>query len=172
MAMGYVAGKEAAERAGSVALPEVDAAQVDMLTGKIVSYLERKEGVRPVEIKDRVRGILGEHVIFDRNEEDLNLGIKGIEDIRDKMLPRLCTAARTKTFNLEWMEALEAENMVDVAEMTLRSALVRKESRGLHERIDYPEASSEWLKHIIIKKVDGQMSFSTEAVTFPYVQPK
>ena len=172
MAMGYVAGKEVAKSASSVALPEVDKAQVDMLTRKIGSYLDRKEGVRPVEIKDRVRGILGEHGIFDRNEEDLNLGIKDIEDIREKMLPRLCTAARTKTFNLEWMEALEAENMVDVAEMTLRSALVRKESRGLHERIDYPEASSEWLKHIIIKKVDGEMAFSTEAVTFPYVQPK
>lgn len=36
-------------------------------------------------------------------------------------MPKLCTAARTKTFNLEWEEALEAENMVDVAEMILRS---------------------------------------------------
>lgn len=172
MAMGFVAGKEAAESASSGTLPEVDEALVDILTKKAGSYLDRIEGVRPQEVKNRVREILGEHAIFERDAEGLNLGIKGIRDIRENMLPKLCTAAKTKRFNLEWGEALEAENMVDVAEMILRSALMREESRGLHDRKDFPEADPNWLKHIISKKVNNEMSFSTEPVTFPYVQPK
>lgn len=171
MAMGYVAGKEAAERASSVALPEVDEAQVNMLVKKVGACLDRTGGVRPQEVKKRVREILGEYAVFERDAEGLKTGIKGIENIRVEILPKLCTAARRKTFNLEWEEALEAENMVDVAEMILRSALVREESRGLHERKDFPETDPKWLKHIIIQKVGNGMSFSTKPVTFPYVSP-
>ena len=55
-------------------------------------------------------------------------------------------------------------------EMVLNAALIREESRGLHERSDFPEADPKWLKHTIIKKVDDEMSFSFEPVTFPYVK--
>jgi succinate dehydrogenase/fumarate reductase flavoprotein subunit len=59
-----------------------------------------------------------------------------------------------------------------VAEMVLRSALMREESRGLHERVDFPAADPKWLKHIIIQKENDSMTFSSEPVTFPYVQPE
>ena len=62
--------------------------------------------------------------------------------------------------------------MVNVAEMVLKAALIREESRGLHERSDFPEADPKWLKHTIIKKVDDDMCFSFEPVTFPYVKAK
>jgi hypothetical protein len=61
--------------------------------------------------------------------------------------------------------------MVCVAEMVLQSALTREESRGLHERADFPDEDSKWLKHIIIEKTNEEMSFSFEPVTFPYVRP-
>jgi succinate dehydrogenase/fumarate reductase flavoprotein subunit len=62
--------------------------------------------------------------------------------------------------------------MVDVAEMILRSALMREESRGLQEREDFPDPDPKWLRHIILKKVENRMAFSTEPVTFPYVKPE
>ncbi|MDY7035862.1 MAG: FAD-binding protein [Thermodesulfobacteriota bacterium] len=170
MVMGYVAGKEAAKNESSGDLPEIDKTQVDRLTKKVHEYFDRTDGVRPKEIKVKVRGILGEYAIFQRNAEGLKDGIKQIEDIKTEMLPKLSCAAKTKTFNLEWMEALEAENIVDVAEMILRSALMREESRGLHERSDFPEKDEKWLKHLIIKKVDEKMSFSAEPITFPHVK--
>jgi len=172
MAMGYVAGKDAAENVKSSEMPKLDAMKVDRLIKKLQSPLEKKEGVRPQEIKTKVRETLQRSALFQRNAGDLKEGIKVIEDMKENMLPKLYIRAKTKTFNLEWMEALEAENMVNVAEMVLRSALMREESRGLHEREDFPKTDQKWLKHIIIKKVDNEMSFSTEPVTFPYVQPK
>ena len=172
MAMGYVAGKDAAESVKSANMPKLDAMQVESLIKKLQSPLEKKEGVRPQEIKTKVRQTLQRSALFQRNARDLKDGIKVIEDIKENMLPKLSLRARAKTFNLEWREALEAENMVNVAEMILRSALMREESRGLHEREDFPKVDPEWLKHIIIKRVDNEMSFSTEPVTFPYVQPK
>ena len=172
MAMGYISGKEAADKESRGSLPEVDKTQVDMLSDKVRSYLDRTEGVRPKEIKTKIRQILGEHAIFDRNAEGLNKGIKVIEEIRRDMLSKMACRGKEKAFNLEWMEAMEAENMVDVADMILKSALMREESRGLHERSDFPKEDPKWLKHVILNKDGDDISFSTEPVTFPYVKPE
>ena len=172
MAMGIVAGRDAAESVRSAKMPEPDAEQVARLTEKLQAPLNRTDGISPYEAKDGVKEILGKHAIFERDAEGLNKGIKKIGDIKENMLPNLFTRAKAKAFNREWTDALEVENMVDVAEMVLRAALMREESRGLHERRDFPEADPKWLKHTIIKKVDDEMSFSFEPVTFPYVKPE
>jgi succinate dehydrogenase/fumarate reductase flavoprotein subunit len=172
MAMGIVSGRDAAERVKSDRMPELDEAEVEGLIKRLYSPLERKGPVSPQEVKARVRRNLQTNAVFQRRAEDLNAGIKEIEEMRDVMLPRLSTRAKAKRFNREWVDALEAENMVDVAEMILRSALMREESRGLHEREDFPASHPEWLMHIIIKRVEGRMSFSTMPVTFPYVKPR
>lgn len=171
MAMGYVAGKDAAERVKSSPLPQLDGTEVDRLTKKLTSPLERNGGVLPQEVKGRVRQVLQRNAAFQRNAGDLTEGLQEIGEIRENLLPGMSCRAKSKKFNLQWVDALEAENMVDVAEMILRSALLREESRGLHEREDFPEPDPKWLKHIIIRKVDGEMTFSTEPVTFPYVKP-
>jgi succinate dehydrogenase/fumarate reductase flavoprotein subunit len=171
MAMGYVAGKDAAERAKGSPMPELDGSQAERIIEKRMLPLEREEGVKPREVKEKVRENLQRHGAFRRNARDLGQGIREIEEIRENLLPRLSTRVKGKRFNREWVDALEAENMVDVAEMVLRSVLMREESRGLHEREDFPLADPKWLKHIIIKKVDGKMDFSTRPVTFPYLKP-
>ena len=42
------------------------------------------------------------------------------------------------TFNTELQTALELEHLLDVAESVLHSALARRESRGAHQRTDFP----------------------------------
>ncbi|MDP6178837.1 MAG: FAD-binding protein, partial [Desulfatiglandales bacterium] len=89
MAMGYVAGKDAAESIKSDNVPEPDGKQVDRLIQKLQSPLERKEGVGPREVKAGVRETLQRNAIFQRNGLDLGEGIKNIKNIRENMLPGL-----------------------------------------------------------------------------------
>ncbi len=58
--------------------------------------------------------------------------------------------------------ALEAQNMVTVAEITLRSAMARKESRGCL-REDHPFTDNDhWLKTVVARAASGKVSVATE----------
>ena len=57
-------------------------------------------------------------------------------------------------------QAMELENLVDLAVATVKSALERKESRGAHSRIDYPERDDvSWLKHSLYYKEGHRMDY-------------
>lgn len=59
----------------------------------------------------------------------------------------------------------QAQSMAVSAEWTLKSALMREESRGTHRREDYPDKDDRhWLKWIVIKEEEGQARFFTEPV--------
>ena len=54
----------------------------------------------------------------------------------------------SKVFNTARIEAMELENLIDIAVATVTSALNREESRGAHSRMDYTERDdTNWLKH-------------------------
>ena len=66
----------------------------------------------------------------------------------------------SKIFNTSRIEALELENLVDIALATVASALARQESRGAHSRIDYPERDDQqWLKHSLIYKEERKLDY-------------
>jgi fumarate reductase flavoprotein subunit len=64
---------------------------------------------------------------------------------------------RSRTFNTELEAVLELGYMLDVAESMVQSALARKESRGAHQRTDYPARDDErYLAHsLIYRNADG-----------------
>ncbi|MFC1820392.1 hypothetical protein ACFLZG_04835 [Thermodesulfobacteriota bacterium] len=59
---------------------------------------------------------------------------------------------------------MELRNMLTAAEMVLKAALMRTESRGGHYRSDYPEERREWLKNISISHDSGRMKISVDPV--------
>jgi L-aspartate oxidase len=56
----------------------------------------------------------------------------------------------------------ETQNLLDNAELILKSALFRTESRGGHYRLDYPDTSPDWQVHTVVKRSDWLKSLSIE----------
>jgi succinate dehydrogenase/fumarate reductase flavoprotein subunit len=171
MAMGMIAGREAALRAKQVLKPKLDERQADQAYKEALTPLDRKAGMRPCEIKSKIRALMSGHMVYDRNKQELEAALNEVVRIRKDDIAGMRVAARTNCFNTELMDAQEARNMADTAEMSMRSALMREESRGLHQRSDFPEEKKEWLKHIYVNRAGEAMKLTTEAVTFPLIKP-
>ena len=84
-----------------------------------------------------------------RREDLMEKGIKNLADSREDV-ENMYLEDKSVNFNTARVEALEMQNLFEVAEATAISANERKESRGAHARDDYPERDDEnWLKHSI-----------------------
>ena len=67
-------------------------------------------------------------------------------------------------FNTELVAALELANMLDVAECMLASGLRREESRGAHQRTDFPERDDErFLTHQLVERDRGRLAAGLRA---------
>jgi succinate dehydrogenase / fumarate reductase flavoprotein subunit len=102
---------------------------------------------------------------------------EGIEKVKG-LLARLQDARlkdHSKIFNTARIEALELENLMALGLATVKSAYERKESRGAHSRVDYPERDDErWMKHSLYFQ-DGHVEYKpvrTKPLTVDTFPPK
>jgi succinate dehydrogenase / fumarate reductase flavoprotein subunit len=78
-----------------------------------------------------------------------------------------------KQFNTELLEALELENLIDLAECTVASAIARKESRGAHAREDFPKRDDvQFLKHTLATKTASGVALDYKPVVITKFQPQ
>jgi fumarate reductase (CoM/CoB) subunit A len=146
---GARAGKYAAEFANSADRVKPDAASLKDESERLSGFF-RTRGLSPRSVIDKLAAIMGKHAAVARTEAGLSKALSDIESLRTDDLPQL-RAPQGRRFNLGWIEAIQVPYMLDVAEMIVRSALFRTESRGAHYREDYPDMDSAWLKHTGIK---------------------
>ena len=80
----------------------------------------------------------------------LDEGAGQLDDVIAMMRDDLAVADRSMMFNTDLSEALELDNMLAQASVSIRSAIGRTESRGAHAREDFPKRDDEsWLKHTL-----------------------
>ena len=110
----------------------------------------------PFQLKKELQEIMWNNVAIIRREEGLKLALKGITAIKGKMERMIVHDG--SGYNQHLLDALELENMVLIAELVTKSALIREESRGAHYRADYPDTKDEWKKSIVLNK-DKRMGY-------------
>jgi succinate dehydrogenase / fumarate reductase, flavoprotein subunit len=80
----------------------------------------------------------------------LDEGLGKLDNVIATMRSDLAVADRSMIFNTDLAEALELDNMLAQASVSLHSAVGRTESRGAHAREDFPNRDDEnWLKHTL-----------------------
>ncbi len=169
---GAIAGESAAEYAKKIEMPEIDEKQVESLKEKALGPLKREDGVKPVDLRNRIQRMAHEKLGPVRSRESIEELIQFIERVKREELPRLYTSSKSRRYNKEWIEALELENIIQVLELSARSALMRTESRGVHYRLDYPYTDNDnWLKEIVVKRVGDKIHMTTQPVTITKLPP-
>ena len=107
------------------------------------------EGEQVAVLKERMQQNMQNNFGVFRREDLMVKGIGMLNDSREAV-ENIYLQDKSAAFNTARIEALEMQNLFEVAEATAITANERKESRGAHARDDYPERNDDdWLKHSI-----------------------
>ena len=157
LVFGRRAGLAAAENAKQAATVEIHAEDVLQATREMLEPFERPEGESPYQIHAELQDVMQTYVGIFRSEEDLQLGLVKIGELKERAARVRVEGSRL--FNPGWHLARDLKAMLIVAEAVARSAVERKESRGAHSRIDYPNYDELWGKrNIIVALEDLEMT--------------
>ena len=159
---GAIAGAQASRRALSTDLPAVSPEIVGKTAQGIAAHWNRDKGLDYREVKKEITELMSRYAGVIRNEEGLRKALKVMDEIGQKKLDRLCIV-ENRSFG-EMAGLFETRNIHTVGRLILQAALLRTESRGSHNREDYPEMSDEWRKNIVFQRKAGKTDVSIKEV--------
>lgn len=156
---GVRAGKSAAEHSttGAAEPPDLSEAQ------GLLNFLDKPPNPHgdPGKVMETVRILIDAAAGQIRNGEALSEALERILSLNEASVPKLYAKGVKQL-----VEALKCLSALTLAEIVLRSALTRTESRGVHYRVDCPRRNdSEWLRNILIRQEDGRIKVETKRVT-------
>jgi succinate dehydrogenase / fumarate reductase flavoprotein subunit len=153
LVFGRRAGLAAAEHAKKIGPVLVDEEQISQAEQEMTRPFERAEGPGPYELHQQLQETMQNYVGIFRNEDDLNRGLSEVRRLQADI--ERVRVEGSRLFNPGWHLARDLKSMLMVSEAVTLSALARKESRGAHSRIDYPEYDDSWGKQNNIIFRDG-----------------
>lgn len=126
---------------------------------RVAKLEERKTGERTQEVAQAIRETMQKHCGVFRTLEMLQEGCDMIDDLATRVA-NVAFQDKSKVFNTARIEALELENMIDVARSTIHSASARHESRGAHALDDFPERNDDqWMKHTLWQSEGNKLDY-------------
>jgi fumarate reductase flavoprotein subunit len=159
LVFGARAGKAAADYALShTETSEAALAQADDEHRRLVSqFTNRSSGPgreRIAAIRDRMQKAMEQSAGIFRTREPLAKAVDTLRDLQDRASDVLIED-QSRTFNTERIAALELSFMLDVAQTIVQCALHREESRGAHQRTDFPSRDDgKYLTHSLASRAD------------------
>ena len=150
LVFGAVSGEEAAKYALSHPLPELPKERIHEEEARIFDGILGRSGNEHVPtIRDALRQLMNEKVWIFRRGAELESALREIRVLKERFR-HISVSDRSKRFNTSLQEALQLDFTLDLAEVTIVSALARTESRGAHARLDFPKRDDvNWLKHTL-----------------------
>ncbi|HEY3104737.1 MAG TPA: FAD-binding protein [Pyrinomonadaceae bacterium] len=155
LVFGRRAGLASAEHAKQVGPTSIDDAQVGEGTREMLEPFERSAGDSPYDVHRDLQETMQNYVGIFRNEEDLNRGLDELQKLKTRAAKVRVDGSRL--FNPGWHLARDLRSMLTVSEAVALSALERRESRGAHSRIDFPNYGEQWsrLNNIVARDGDA-----------------
>jgi len=115
-----------------------------------------KHGRPPIELQSELQRLMWEKAGPFRMGQKLAAALAEIEEMKEQELPRLAISDQD-SYNLDLHDGFELRAMLTTAEAVVRSALARTESRGAHQREDFPDSDPKFLQNQIVELQAGQM---------------
>lgn len=171
---GWLAGRAGAERATASRprrsrQPDVDLAAAEALRLAYAPW-DRPGEVRPWQLWDELRDVMWSDVGLGRSHERLARALLRVVDLRDRA--NGLGISGTPQMNLDWQETLDLDSALVVSELVIRSAMARRESRGMQIRTDFPTQDDKgWLRTVLVRDHDGQPSVETRELDLSRLAP-
>jgi len=153
LVFGRRAGLVAAQHANQAGTITIDAQQVDEAANEMLAPFDRVDGDGPYQIHRDLEDTMQNYVGIFRNDEDLEKGLAELRQLNERAAKVKVSGSRL--FNPGWHLARDLQSMLTVSEAVALSARERKESRGAHSRIDYPNYDEAWGKQNNVVVRDG-----------------
>ena len=136
---------------------------------------DSQKGENSGGLRKELQSIMQNHFGVFRSGSFMQEGIQKLADLRERV-ENVSLEDKSKVFNTARIEALELQNLFEVAEATAIAAEARNESRGAHARDDFQERDDEnWLCHSLYFPQDrrvGKRGVNFTPKTVPTFEPK
>jgi len=156
LVFGRRAGLAAAAHAKQVSAPSIDSAQIKSAERELLAPFSNTGAESPYAVHRDLQEFMQNLVGIFRTEEDLRKALIELEKLKARAAKAGVEGSRL--FNPGWHLSYDLKSMLTISEAVTHSALARKESRGAHSRIDYPNLDQLWeKKHNVIVRENGTM---------------
>ncbi|HEY9066245.1 MAG TPA: succinate dehydrogenase flavoprotein subunit [Burkholderiaceae bacterium] len=134
------------------------------------------------DVANDLRKAMQQHAGVFRTQASMDEGVVAVKAIAERV-KNIHLADKSKVFNTARIEALEVENLIEVALATMISAAARKESRGAHSVDDYGDTpqhpngrnDDEWMKHTLWYSEGNRLDYKpvkTKPLSVEWIPPK
>lgn len=168
---GRIAGERAVAYCAETDFGRFPEAMLTAEEERLAGVMRRTGSERLATIRNEMGVSMAEDMGIFRTGERMQRELLKIRELRER-IKQAPVEDKGRVFNTDLTGALELENMLLLAETIVVAGIDRTESRGAHERLDYPGRNDkDWLKHTLVYAGEGGPRLEYAPVTMTHFEP-